>query len=94
MKLKSKLDPKDKEMFTKEKVMKKAESMGIPFEDFSEEELYLTTLMMYTDYNKTLGSANLDIYMKLAKDWLMDDDVEVKGSEKLAKYYDEIVMGD
>jgi hypothetical protein len=94
MKLKNKLDPKDKEMFSKEKVMKKAEAMGIPFEEFTEEELYLTTLMMYTDYNKTLGSANLDIYMKLAKDWLMDDDVEVRGSEKLAKYYDEIVMGD
>ena len=94
MKLKSKLEPKDKEMFSKDKVIKKAESMGVSFEEFSEEELYLTTLMMFTDYHKTLGSANLDIYMKLAKDWLMDDDVEVKGSEKLAKYYDEIVMGD
>ena len=94
MKLKSKLEPKDKEMFSKEKVINKAKQMGIDFEEFSEEELYLTTLMMYTDYNRTLGAANLDIYMKLAKDWLMDDDVEARGSEKLAKYYEEIVMGD
>jgi hypothetical protein len=68
--------------------------MGVPFEEFTEKELYLTTLMMFTDHNKTLGSANLDVYMKLAKDWLCDDDTELRGSEKLAKYYDEIVMGD
>ena len=93
-KLKSRLEPKDKDMFSKEKVIKKAHDMGVSFDEFTEEELYLTTLMMYTDYHRTLGAANLDIYMKLAKDWLMDDDVAVRGSEKLALYYDEIVMGD
>ncbi len=55
------------------------------------EDLYVTTLMMYTDYYKTLGNANMSIYVKLARDWLMDDDTSVKGSEKLATYYHNIV---
>ena len=36
-------------------------------------------------------SFNVDIYIRLAKDFLYDDDASVKYSEKLAKYYDEIV---
>ena len=73
------------------KTIKKAEEMGIKFEMFTPEEFYITTLMMYTDYCKVLGNASLDIYLRLAKAWLMDDDTQVKAGEKLAVYYDEIV---
>lgn len=90
-KLMHKIDSKDREMLKKEKVIKKAEEMGIKFEMFTPEEFYITTLMMYTDYCKVLGNASLDIYLRLAKAWLMDDDTQVKAGEKLAVYYDEIV---
>ena len=72
----------------------KAQEMGIKFDKFNQEEFYLTALMMYTDYCKTLGTANMDIYLRLAKDWLEDDDVSVKGGEKLAVYHDCIVEGE
>lgn len=93
-KLKKELEDKDKQFFSKENIKKKAEEMGIKFDKFSMEEFYVTVLMVYTDYCKTLGTANMDIYLRLAKDWLEDDDVEVKGSEKLATYHDYIVEGD
>jgi hypothetical protein len=64
---------------------------SFPEDGFTMDDLYLTTIMMYTDYYKTLGNANISIYVKLAKDWLMDKDVSVKGSEKLASYYENIV---
>lgn len=85
------IDSKDREMLKKEKVIKKAEEMGIKFNEFTPDEFYITALMMYTDYCKVLGNASLDLYLRLAKAWLMDDDVQVKGGEKLAVYYDEIV---
>ena len=59
----------------------------------SKKEFYVTVLMMYTDYCKTLGTANFDVYLKLAKDWLVDDDIAVQGGEKLAAYHDKIVLG-
>lgn len=90
-KLMEKVDHKDSEMFKKEKIMQKAQELGIRPEEFSMEDLYVTTLMMYTDYYMTLGNANISIYVKLARDWLMDDDTSVKGSEKLATYYHNIV---
>ena len=93
-KLMGKMDEKDREMFGKEKVMKKAEMMGVKFEEFTPEEFYVTVLMVYTDYCKTLGSANMDLYLKLAKDWLMDEDASVKAGEKLMQYHDNIVMDD
>ena len=93
-KLKKELEEKDKQYFSKENIKKKAEEMGIKFDKFSMEEFYVTVLMMYTDYCKTLGTANMDIYLRLAKDWLEDDDVKVKGGEKLATYHDYIVEGD
>jgi len=93
-KLKKELEEKDKQYFSKENIKKKAEEMGIKFDKFSMEEFYITVLMVYTDYCKTLGTANMDIYLRLAKDWLEDDDVKVKGGEKLATYHDYIVEGD
>lgn len=92
-KLMEEVDDKDKAFFSKETLKKKAEEMGVKFDKFIFEELLVTTLMMYTDYCKTLGKANMALYISLAKDWLEDDDVAVKGAEKLATYYDYIVEG-
>lgn len=93
-KLMKEVEDKDKQFFSKENIMRKAQEMGIKFDKFNQEEFYVTALMMYTDYCKTLGTANMDIYLRLAKDWLEDDDVAVKGGEKLAVYHDCIVEGD
>lgn len=89
----SEVEEKDKAFFTKDNIERKAHEMGIRFDYFTFAEFYTTALMMYTDYAKTLGTGNIDLYLRLAKDWLCDDDIAVKGSEKLATYYDYIVEG-
>lgn len=93
-KLKKHLEEKDKQFFSKEHIKRRAEEMGIKFDKFTFEEFMVTALMMYTDYCKTLGTANMDTYLRLAKDWLCDEDVSMKYGEKLAAYYDYIVEGD
>lgn len=92
-KLLDKIDEKDKAMFNKEMVLKKAKEIGIKFDDFNEDEFYIATLMVLTDFCKTLGTSNVDMYIKLAKDWLCDDDVKMQYGDKLAIYFDTIVMG-
>ena len=91
-KLKSQLDDREKQMFSKEAIAQKARQMGKQMEGFGEKELEVATLMVYTDYKNSIGQ-NPDLAIKLAYDWLTDKDVKVKGAEKLAVYYDEIVMG-
>ena len=90
-KLMRSLDDKDKEMLKKETILKKAEEMGIRFEEFIPEEFYVTVLMVYTDFGKTIGSANLDMYIRLAKDWLCDEDAGLRYGEKLSAYYYHVV---
>ena len=92
--LKEDFDNREKEMFKEEKIMQRAKEMGIKFDHFTPKEYLVTAVMLYKDYKKTLGMANVDIYLKLAKDWLMDDDVEMKHGEKLAAYYDNVVMAE
>lgn len=92
-KLMQDVEEKDKAFFKYENVEKKAKDMGIQFDKFSFDEFYTAVLMSYTDHCKTLGTANMDIYLKLAKDFMEDSDTAVKYGEKLATYYDTIVMG-
>lgn len=80
----------EKDMMSREKILKRAEDMGIKFEEFTPDELVVATLMMYTDYCSTIGKASLDMYIKLAKDFLCDEDAGVQYGEKLAAYYDHI----
>ena len=77
-----------------EKVIKRAYDMSIEFDKFSEEEFYVTVLMLYTDYKDTIGKGNAEIYIKLAKDFLCDEDAELQYGEKLAAYYEDIVIGE
>lgn len=85
------VDPSYKDFFTIENIEKKAKEMGIEFDKFTFEEFYVTVLMVFTDYFKTLGAGNMDTYLRLAKDWLCDEDAELQYGEKLAVYYNEIV---
>ena len=91
------VEDKDKHFFSKENISSKARTLGVQMKDYSEEELCLVTLMMYTDYCKTIkkyAGMNMDIYIELAKDWLEDKDSELKGSERLAVYHDCIIEGE
>ena len=88
------LDEHDRELLKMEKVIKRANDMRIEFDKFSEEEFYVTVLMLYTDYKDTIGKGNAEIYIKLAKDFLCDEDAELQYGEKLAAYYEGIVLGE
>lgn len=79
------------EMLSREKIMKRAKEVGIKYDEFTEDEFVATVLMLYTDYCKTLGKANIDMYIKMAKDFLDDKDAGVKYGEKLTAYYDHVV---
>lgn len=95
-KLLKEVEEKDKPFFETANIIQKARQMGAEMKDYTEDELALVALMIYTDYCMTIKKyvgANMDIYVALAKDWLTDPDSELKGSERLAVYHDEIVMG-
>ena len=79
--------------FSKEEVKQMAQKHGVKFDDFSELDLYLATNMMYSDYCESLGTytKNPDAYVKMAVDFLEDDDFEGTPSEKLSLYWHDIV---
>lgn len=91
-KLKSQLDEREKQMFSKEMITQKARQMGKEMKGFGEKELEVTALMLYDDYKQSVGQ-NPDLIIKLAFDWLNDKDA-LKGAEKLAAYKDCIVEDD
>lgn len=88
----NKLKAKDRFGVPKEQVMKQAENMGVKFDKFTPEEFYATYLMMVSDYKKVANDYNM--YISLAKDWLEDDDVKVKGGDKLCAYLYYVVLGE
>ena len=90
-KLLEQLDQKEKPLFKMDDVIKKAEAMGIRFDKVTPYEFYVTVLMMLTDYKKSIASFSPEMYIKLAKDWLYDEDSSLKYGEKLAAYYNHII---
>ena len=91
--LMSQMEDREKEFFKKDRVIKRAEELGISFDDTTPEEFYVTVLMLYTDYKKDIGTASIDPYINMAKDWLKDPDSALKHGEKLTAYHDYIIMG-
>lgn len=89
-KLMEQLDEREKQMFKKEAIIPKFKQMGIEMKGFNEEELYVETLAQYTDHKASIGQ-NPDLAIKLARDFMMDQDSNVKGGERLAVYYDTFV---
>jgi hypothetical protein len=81
------IEPMHHQKFKMDAVVKKAEEMGIRFDKYTPMEYYATVVMLVSDFGKTLGMSNIDIYTKLAKDWLCDPDAGIKYGEKLAAYY-------
>ena len=87
------IEDKDKSFFTKDTIKQKINELGIMLDKFTFGEFFTTVLMLFTDFKKSLGSTNKDVYLHLAKDWLCDEDAAVKYGEKLAAYYYAIVEG-
>ena len=86
-----KLKKKDRFRVNKEDIINSAKQMNVQFDEFNEDEFYAVYLMMVSDY-KT-ASADFRGYLQMAKEWLLDDDIEVSPEEKLCIYYYEIVKG-
>ena len=84
------IEPMHQQKFKMDSVVKKAEELGIRFDKFSPMEFYATVVMLVSDFGKTLGMSNIDLYVKLAKDWLCDPDAGVKYGKKLSAYYNHI----
>ena len=87
-----KLKRKDRFGWSKEQVIQQAKDMGVKFSDYDEMEFYATYLMLMSDFTKTGNDPY--VYLSMAKEWLEDDDVEMKGSEKLCAYLYTIVLGE
>lgn len=92
-KMMSRLDEREKQMFSKESILQRAKNMGIQFDKFSEMEFYVNTVKNYTDHKKSIGE-NPEMAVKLARDDFNDEDGEFKGSEWLAVYFDTFVKQD
>lgn len=87
-----KLESKEKRInVSREHIMKQARNMGVKFDNYDENEFYAVYLMMISDYPKISNDYNM--YISMAKDWLEDDDVKMKGGDKLCAYLYTIVLG-
>ena len=75
----------------KEQIIQKARDMGVKFKDYDELEFMTTYYMMISDYKNVSNDPHF--YLVLAKQFLEDDDIAMKGSEKLCAYLYEIVKG-
>lgn len=85
-----KLKKKDRFHVSKDNVIQQAKTMGIKFDNYSEEEFYATYLMRVSD-DKEMANAPQSFIIS-ARNFLEDDDSELKGSEKLCKYLYAIVL--
>lgn len=85
------LKQNDRFKIPKEKIIERAKSMSIDFDDFTEEELYTTYLMLSTMFKTVANDYN--IYLKMAKDFLMSEDDDLYGSDKICAYFYEIHRG-
>lgn len=82
-----------KSLYKKDKIEEIAEQMQISFKKYEPMELVVATVMIATDYPKSIGYADINRNVAMAKEWLEDKDSNVKGSEKLSAYYDNVIKG-
>ena len=87
-----KLKRKDKFGLSYDEVIQHAKNNGVSFNDFDEKEFYAVYLMVISDFKSISNDPN--VYIKMAKDFLYDDDIEVTPKEKLCIYYYKIVKGE
>lgn len=88
------MEDKDRQQLKMDTILRRAKEMGISFDKFSEEEFYVTLLMLHTDLSKAFGPQPMDNWIKAAKYWLCDPDAALRYGKKLAAYYENIVEED
>lgn len=88
-----KLPEQYKHLYKKEKIEEVAKQMNVEFKEFKPMELVVTTTMIASDYPKSVGYADINRNVAMAKEWLEDKDSNLKGGEKLSAYYDSVVKG-
>lgn len=76
----------------KEQVISQARQMGLKFQDYNDDEFYITYLMKISDDEDNIIS-NPQMAIIMAKSFLEDKDSKLKGSEKLCAYYYEVING-
>lgn len=86
-----KLKKHDRFGMPKEQLLQSARQMGVSFDEYDEKEFMTVYYMQMSDYPKIANEPHT--YLSMAKDWLHDEDSELKGSEKLCAYYYEIIKG-
>lgn len=86
-----KLQKQDRIRVSKDQVLRQAKNMNIKFDEFTEEEFYATYLMVISDFPNVTNDYN--VYVGMAKNWLLDKDAKLQGSDKLCTYMYEIVLG-
>ena len=87
-----KLKRKDRFGVSKEQVLRQATNMQVKFKEYTEDEFYATYLMLISDFPKIANDYNQ--YLSMAKSWLEDDDVMLKGGDKLCAYLYTIVLAE
>lgn len=81
------------EKFTEQQAMDHAKKIGVKFDKFNEKTYWATLNMLYSMFYSVIGD-NLDLYARLAKAWLCNENEELMGDEKLYGYYCYIVCGE
>ena len=87
-----KLKAHDRFGVRKEDILHKAKEMGVQFHDFDEMEFYAVYLMLVSDFKHLSNDPHQ--YLSMAKEWLEDDDIKRRGSEKVCAYLYTIVLGE
>ena len=86
------------EHFSMERIIPMAQQLGIHFDDFTQKEFCMVVNMLYSDNANVTKKyiapdKELMYYVEMARAWLEDDDAP-EGSEKLARYYHDVVNAD
>ena len=89
---KNKLKENAKYNISDEELIKHAKQMGVQFDKYSEEDLIVTYYMLMCEYPLDLLN-NPQVYIVMAKHFLESKKSKYKGTDKLAAYYYEIVLG-
>ena len=88
----SRLKRKTNSQYSMKDIIEQAKQMGARFDEYNEDEFYAVYLAKLSDY-PFLGSEP-KVYIKMAKAFFEDDDIEVSPSEKLCIYFYKIVKGE
>lgn len=84
-------DGTDSYHFSKQQIEEAAKKVGVNYQEYGVDYLWLTANMLYSDYCDVVAPYGLqdkaDFWAKMAEAFLDDSDFDGTGSEKLSIYY-------